>query len=255
MSIACAIEKFQGITLSQMDGVKLMNRTDWKFWFNKELLSEILEDVAQDYYVLVINQERNLPYATSYYDTSVDEMYVNHHRGKTNRYKIRRRNYVSTNTCFLEVKFKNNKGRTIKLRRESEFDKAQFDLNDEEFIKTNTPYECGQLRRVLNNGFCRIMLVSKQMNERCTIDTEICFENEHNCVTLGDLVIVEVKRDGCSQSKIIEALHKHRIRPSGFSKYCVGRSLIDSALKQNNFKKKHRQINRKINEPIRRLSV
>lgn len=255
ISINDIIRQFQGITLSQMDSVKLMNRTDRKYWFHRDHLAHILEDVMPDYYLLEIDGERNLPYSTTYYDTMHDEMYENHHRGKMNRYKIRRRNYISTNISFLEVKFKSNKGRTIKVRQPSNYLNPEFDTQDEAFLSKNTPYSCKDLRMALENGFRRLMLVSKNLNERCTIDSDICFRSGENKATLENLVIVEVKSDGRSYSKIIEVLNNRRIKPSGFSKYCIGRSLTDQRVRQNNFKQKHREINKRTNNPVIRVNV
>ncbi|MFR9503256.1 MAG: polyphosphate polymerase domain-containing protein [Rikenellaceae bacterium] len=242
MNIGEVIYNFEGISLSEMDAVKLMNRTDRKYWFSRELLADILEDVSQEYYILEVDGDRNLPYSTVYYDTDSDEMYNNHHRGKKNRYKVRRRNYVSTNTSFLEVKFKSNKGRTVKVRRPSSFQEVDFDAMDRAFIDRNCPYRCDDLRRVLENGFRRLMLVSKAMNERCTIDSELRFISDGGEARLDNLVIVEVKSDGRSHSAIIDALNRRRLRPSGFSKYCMGRSLTNMQLRHNNFKAKHREI-------------
>ncbi len=255
MCIDPILKSFQGITLAQMDSVKLMNRTDRKYWFNSELLANLLESVAQDYYILEVGGERNLPYSTTYYDTCQDDMYSNHHRGKRNRYKIRRRNYVSTNSSFLEIKFKSNKGRTVKVRRASSYGNVDFDAEDREFIAQRSPYQCSDLRKVLENGFNRLMLVSKAMNERCTIDSQLRFISAATQVNLEELVIVEVKTDGRSHSAIIDALNQMRLKPSGFSKYCMGRSLTDGELKQNNFKRKHRKIEKVLYNPINRLNV
>ncbi len=242
--------KFQPISLEQMDAVKLMNRTDRKYWFHRSMLAEILADVLDDYYLLEVKGERNMPYSTIYYDTQSNDMYSNHHRGKMNRYKIRRRNYVSSNTSFLEVKFKSNKGRTVKVRRKSEYDLDTFSQDDMKFIAERTPYSSLDLRRVLENGFNRLMLVGRGMNERCTIDSSLRFMGDGCQGELSDLVIVEVKTDGRSHSAIIDAMQRRRIKPSGFSKYCVGRSLIESDLQRNNFKRKHRMIEKIVNEPI-----
>ncbi|MFI3321981.1 MAG: polyphosphate polymerase domain-containing protein [Rikenellaceae bacterium] len=245
MNIDSTIQQFEPIYLSQMDEVKLMNRTDMKYWFHSEMLSELLEEVAADYYILEVEGERNMDYSTIYYDTSNNEMYGNHHRGKKNRYKIRRRNYVSSNSSFLEIKFKSNKGRTVKTRQKSDFQNCDFNDLDKSFIEENTPYLCCNLTKVLENEFKRLMLVSKRMNERCTIDSELRFISDGNEAWLDFLVIVEVKRDGYNYSRIVEALNRRRLKPSGFSKYCIGRSLIEKELKQNNFKAKHRTIRKK----------
>lgn len=245
-----AIAGFAPISLAQMDVVRLMNRTDRKFWFNIDLLPDLLDDIAKDYYILEIDGVRNLPYSTAYYDTEHDEMYRNHHRGKMNRYKIRRRNYVSTNISFLEVKFKSNKGRTIKVRQPSDYASAEFSPNDNHFIEENTPYTSIDLKKVLENNFKRLMLVSRSLNERCTIDSELRFVSAGNEVRLDNLVVVEVKTDGRSRSTIIDALNRRRLKPSGFSKYCIGRSLADGDLLCNNFKRKHRELEKRINNPI-----
>ncbi|MFI3248468.1 MAG: polyphosphate polymerase domain-containing protein [Rikenellaceae bacterium] len=255
LHIDSIIAKFDGITLSQMDSVKLMNRTDRKYWFHRDQLAEILELVSKDYYILEIANQRNLPYSTIYYDTPQNEMYENHHRGKMNRYKIRRRNYVSTNSSFLEVKFKNNKGRTIKVRQPSNYHNINFDPMDAEFIRETTPYKCEELERALENSFRRMMLVSKGMNERCTIDSDLSFMSGENSAELGELVVVEVKSEGRSHSAIIDALNSKRIKPAGFSKYCIGRSLTNDELKKNNFKQKHRAIKKEINNQINRTQL
>lgn len=247
------IDIFDGISLEQMDRVTLMNRTDRKFWFNISHLEELLNDIKDDYYILEINGERNLPYSTTYYDTNDDHMYLSHHRGKLNRFKIRRRNYISTDCSFLEVKFKNNRGRTIKERVSTSYSNPSFESNEGEFIATKSPYNCEDLHKVLVNGFRRLMLVSKQMNERCTIDQELAFESNGVGIKLDQLVIVEVKSEGRAKSKIIEAMSKRRLKPAGFSKYCMGRSITDSSLKKNAFKFKHRQIERHIKVSINQL--
>lgn len=235
---------FDPISLCEMDEVKLMNRTDRKYWFHRDRISEVLEMVWEDYYILEVEGERSLPYSTIYYDTMQDQMFSSHHRGKMNRYKIRRRCYIATQSSFLEVKFKSNKGRTIKTRHPSDYQNASFDIKDREFIEQNTPYSSDSLHQVLENRFRRLMLVSKMMNERCTIDVDLRFCSDCRESELRDIVIVEVKTDGRSRSAIIEAMNSRRIKPSGFSKYCVGRSLLHSDLKQNLFKQKLRQLDR-----------
>ncbi|MFR9650643.1 MAG: polyphosphate polymerase domain-containing protein [Rikenellaceae bacterium] len=241
-NISEIISGFQGVALSEMDRVKLMSRTDSKYWFGEESLVKLLDEMSQYYYILEVCNMRLLPYETTYFDTVDNEMYSNHHRGKMNRYKIRKRNYVTTQSGFLEVKFKNNKGRTIKSRQPSDYHTLEFNQQEREFLRNNTPYSGEELRVSLKCHFSRITLVSKQFNERCTIDMDIKFQTSNSERELGNLVIVEVKRDGRSQSHIIDALTRHRLTASGFSKYCIGRSINEEYLKHNNFKQKHREI-------------
>lgn len=252
MSVEKVIEQFEGISLSEMDSVKLMNRTDRKFWFNINHLEDLLRNIKDEYYALEIEGERNLPYLTTYYDTYDDQMYLTHHRGKLNRFKIRRRNYLITQSSFLEIKFKNNKGRTIKQRIPTIYENPSFNVNEEHFIAQKSPYETSKLHKVLINRFRRLMLVSKAMNERCTIDQELTFVSNGTQVSLEQLVVVEVKSEGRASSPIIRALNRKRLKASGFSKYCIGRSLTNVHLKSNRFRLKHRQIEKRIAQHINR---
>ena len=62
-------------------------------------------------------------------------MFHNHHNGKLNRYKIRFRDYINTKNSFLEVKFKTNKGETIKSRQEIMYKSREFNLGNNKFIE------------------------------------------------------------------------------------------------------------------------
>ena len=54
------IKLFEPISLEQMSGVKLMNRTDTKFVTTTERLQQLLQMARNDYYVQEIYGERNL---------------------------------------------------------------------------------------------------------------------------------------------------------------------------------------------------
>jgi hypothetical protein len=226
-----------------MSQVKLMNRSDHKFWFSYELLHDMLRCIKNDYYILSINNQVLLPYKTTYYDTLKNDMYVAHHNGKLNRYKIRRRSYIINDISFLEVKFKNNKGRTIKNRIQTNTSNHHFSKKEAEFIREYSPFTCEELTPSLQNKFNRITLVAKNFNERCTIDTNLLFELSESKVDLNNLVVLEIKSDGrLDNSPFENTLKDYRIRSSGFSKYCIGRTIIDPYVKKNAFKKKLRSI-------------
>lgn len=237
------LDSFKPIRLNEMSQVKLMNRTDRKFCFSYEQLPTILNSINKHYYILIINNLTLLPYTSTYYDTSENDMYVAHHNGKLNRYKIRRRSYIVDNTSFLEVKFKNNKGKTIKNRILTRTENHFFSKKEAEFIRSYSPFVCDELIPSLTNNFSRLTLVNKNFNERCTIDINLHFELQENKASLKNIVVVEIKSDGLStNSPLARALQKQRIKSSGFSKYCLGRTIIDPEIKKNAFKKKLRSI-------------
>ena len=102
------IKKFAPISLEQMSGVKLMNRTDTKFVTTTDRLRLLLQMARKDYYVQEIDGERNLEYDTTYFDTTAFDMYNQHQWNHTNRQKIRFRTYCISGLQFMEVKTKNN---------------------------------------------------------------------------------------------------------------------------------------------------
>jgi VTC domain len=243
---------FGTILLNEMDQVKLMNRTDRKYWFSMSHLQEILDYVKSDYFILNIDGEDQQPYTTTYFDTVQNEMYTNHHNGKLNRFKIRKRTYVQSGISFLEIKFKSNKGRTIKKRIPTT-NILGFSPDEQKFIYSITSYSVEDLSPTLINEFKRITLVNKNFNERCTIDIDLRFQYGNARVNLNDLVVVEIKSDASSSiSPLAFALREFRVRKSGFSKYCVGRSLTEKNIKRNAFKKKIRRIE-KINHSEEQL--
>ena len=234
------LDTFAPITLEQMSGVKLMNRTDTKFVTNTEKLRQLLLLAQQDYYVQEIDGECNLEYDTTYFDTTGFDMYNQHQWGHTNRQKIRFRTYCISGLQFMEVKTKNNHGRTKKKRIEV----GDMDLRDDEkrlFLGKHLRYGVDTLQPALNNHFSRITLVNKGKTERLTIDSTLSFHNlqSDKQMDMGRLVIIELKRDGQVFSPILEMLRQLRIQPHGFSKYCMGSALTGSDhLAVNRFKRK-----------------
>jgi hypothetical protein len=80
-------------------------------------------------------------------------------------------------------------------------------------------------------------MVNNQFTERVTVDLAPKFSNEDNEICLNNLVIIEIKQSRSSDpAKITRVLQSMKIRRQGFSKYCVGRSLLEDDLKKNNFK-------------------
>ena len=111
------LERMKPIPLEEMDSVKLMNRIDTKYVTDESGLDKLLEMAAdQGFMACLIAGKKITPYWSMYYDTDDLEMFRIHRAGHATRQKIRVRNYVSTGVTFLEIKRKNNKGRTKKKR-------------------------------------------------------------------------------------------------------------------------------------------
>ena len=82
------------ISLEEMDGVKLMNRTDSKFLTDQATLLGILADAgAQGYRALETEGSKIATYDTLYYDTPALQMFLDHHNRRLVRQKVRTRIY------------------------------------------------------------------------------------------------------------------------------------------------------------------
>jgi hypothetical protein len=237
------LRQFAPITLAEMSGVKLMNRTDTKFVTTLTQLERLLLMARDDYYAQEIDGERNMLYDTTYFDTMDFDMYQQHQRGFARRQKIRFRTYVSSNLQFMEVKTKNNHGRTKKKRIEV----TDMDLHDptkRDFLAQVLRFDVDSLQAHTHNLFHRITLVNKGKTERLTIDTQLQFSNllTGDFRDMGSLVIIELKRDGLVFSPVLDMLRQLRIHPHGFSKYCMGAALTNETLPQHRFKLKLREV-------------
>ena len=243
------LEAFVPISLEEMSGVKLMNRTDTKFVTTTDRLRMLLQIACQDYYVQETDGKRNLEYDTTYFDTTHFDMYNQHQWNHTNRQKIRFRTYCASGLQFMEVKTKNNHGRTKKKRMEvTDMNVREQEKSD--FLCKHLRYGVETLQPALNNHFSRITLVNKAKTERLTIDSALRFRNLQSGqqIDMGDLVIIELKRDGMVYSPILDKLRQLHIHPHGFSKYCMGSALTNPLLPVNQFKEKLHYIEKIINE-------
>jgi len=249
-SLESLLASFKPIGLEEMKSVRLMNRIDQKYMTSIEQLPQLFSLIVPDYYVQRINGEAVAGYRTLYFDTPGLEMYTQHHNKKLYRQKVRVRCYRSSLTTFFEIKNKDNKKKTKKVRLPIPvelFDSPFADSGVREFLYAGTPYREEELLEHVENNFHRITLVDNGFNERVTIDSGINFHNRltGNDCDISRLVILEVKHEvGAPPSPIERALRDMRIHPCRVSKYCIGTVLTNPSAKSNRFKSKMRLINK-----------
>ena len=237
------------VSLEEVNSVGLMNRVDTKYIFHKRSLPKLLLSMQDQYAVMEIKGERLMPYRSTYYDSGSFQMLRWHHNGKLNRYKIRKRKYVLTGETFLEIKFKNNKGKTEKSRTLSSGD----DKTDNEFISQRTPFSFLELQNVMSNKFDRLMLLNHNKKERITIDLNVGFNegNGGDYKHLNDLVILEIKTEKNSGTTDLKrALKASGIYPVSFSKFVTGMYMHHQNLKYNRLKVRILTINKILEKEI-----
>jgi hypothetical protein len=242
---------FNPIELSEMDNVGLMNRIDSKYVFSANRIPDLLLSLNGFYKILEINSKRSFSYITTYLDTS-DFLFFKHHvTGKLERNKVRYRQYEATGTSFLEVKRKTNKNRTLKWRIKNSLPENEtYDDKAVEFLKQYVTLHSVMLKPVTINRFSRVTLVGSGMNERVTLDFNLSFSDPAGkSVYMPHIAIAELKREsGSGNSQIANLLKDLSIRPTGFSKYCIGTSLLYDIPRKNTIKSKILLINKLENE-------
>ena len=243
-NLPAIISDFAPISLDEMDGVKLMSRTDTKFAFQANKLPSLLKRLTPFYRVLVIDGKSIHDYKSLYYDTDQRKFYIDHHNQRENRNKVRFREYVGSGLTFLEVKLKNNKKRTIKKR-------MKVDAIPKELSKEHIAY----IKKIIGKklevkakqwiNFSRLTFVHKTQKERLTMDINLSFENSKESGDLKEIVIAEVKQERMSRSSDFMKIAKEMsILPMRLSKYCISTMQLHPNIKQNRFKKKQLFINK-----------
>lgn len=243
------------ICLEEMDAIRLMNRVDTKYVTTETQLARILQMADDGYMRLVVDGADENGYDTLYYDTPDMEMYLRHQAGCLVRRKVRVRTYTGSGQTFLEVKKKDNHGRTRKKRMEipREYFSSIGDCEAASaYVKEKAGYSAEDLFPAVSTAFDRITLVNNGKTERLTIDRNLRFRNVRTGkeASLGDAVIIEIKQDGQSVSPMKDILFSLRIKPLRVSKYCIGTALTDPAVKKGRFREKLRRIEKLTNAKL-----
>lgn len=244
------IDEMPSHGLSDLNNAELMNRVDTKYIVPSKVLPRVFDELDGHYSALEINDVRCFRYESTYFDTDDHRLYHMHHNGHLNRHKVRMRRYVDSDIQFLEVKLKNNKKRTIKNR--IPLDHPEVDVSENvAFLQDMKVPQPDDLKPCLHNRYERIALASESRGERLTID--ICLRNSvagSNAPEeqLHDVAIAELKQARLNRSSPFYRLARELgIRPSGFSKYCMGMTLAlrhRRGWKYNRFKPVLRRVAR-----------
>ncbi|CAA9253138.1 MAG: hypothetical protein AVDCRST_MAG77-2203 [uncultured Chloroflexi bacterium] len=247
------LARYAPVALADLESVALLDRTDTKYLLTVAQLSAALEAVAGDYRVLEVGGARLHHYRTLYFDTPDLTLFRHHHAGKAVRHKVRSRAYVDTGLSFLEVKEKNNKGRTVKHRIPTDGLVSDLHSQGGSFVAAHAPVEPGALQPALWNDFHRITLVGTRHAERLTVDLGLSFQTDaRHTATLPGIAIAELKQNGVDRtSPFMRQMRAAHVQPAGMSKYCVGVSLLHEGVRHNAFKPTLRAVE-KLMEAARR---
>ena len=231
------LEQYEPISLAQMEAVALMSRMDTKFVMDLAQLSRVLGSLVNDYWMLEVDGVRLNRYHTLYFDSDHLDLYASHHVGRSERIKVRSRQYVDSGLSFFEVKRHTPKGKTIKSRIQTDAFLTRLTPEADQFVDNVAPHDVPHLSPALWNDFSRITLVSKSRPERVTLDLDLHFWAVDHGFSLQDVVIAEVKQESLDrESGLMAEVRTLGIHPTNFSKYCVGTAMLHPEVKHNRFK-------------------
>ncbi len=237
-AVAQLTNRFAPTSLAEMKQAALLKRTDTKFVMSIRQLYQALDKMSDRYRVLDIDGKRLHRYQTLYFDTEHFALYRRHHSGGLNRHKLRYRKYVDSGLCYLEVKFKTNKRRTTKSRMRAADFATSFDARESAFIHQHFPVDPQDTTPTMWNDFWRMTLVSKFRTERLTIDLCVNVHCHDHSLAWPGVVIAEVKQPKLSLgSDFVQVMKALGVQHRGFSKYCMGVSMLyPGRVPGNNFK-------------------
>ena len=232
------LRQFTPISLEESQRAALMDRGEAKYLLNINTLLAMLPELAAHYQVLEIDGEGLMGYLSTYYDTPEFAFYLDHHNGRLRRHKVRYRQYLQTQTTFLEVKVRSVSGATRKERVIVPEATPEVLNSKKEFLVK----ESGDTRRLEPKleVYCqRLTLVGIKTTERLTFDLNLayCLPDGTPGPQFSQAVIAELKyQPGTGRSIFATIAREYGLRHGAYSKYSVGCGLMYSAIKHNNFK-------------------
>jgi hypothetical protein len=223
------------LPLESLGGPTLLDRLDTKYLVSEAQLPALLGAAVGRYHVLTVRGAARQHYRTTYYDSATLACYRAHLAGRSLRFKVRERCYVSSGDRTLEVKVRDAGGRTRKHRTPSDGAAPVMPLDG---LPDALQQRLGAvpLLPVLRTAFDRIALVRPDGEERVTIDTALHLATADAAVDLPGVAIVEVKQARRGPSPFREALREARVQPRRVSKYCLGIALLRPDVPHHRFR-------------------
>lgn len=239
------LSRFDPISLAEMDRVTLLDRVDTKYVMSMHRLREALAGLPEHYRALTVDGVRVMRYRTLYFDTDALALYRSHHSSGRGRYKVRSREYADTGQAFLEVKWKAKRDRTVKERVPTNGLLTHWTPDTATSMGLELPAAAQALKPKVFVEFFRVTLVGRYHRERVTLDLGLRYSGWGRCAAIPGVAVAEVKQDGVDRgSPFVRQMREAGIRPCGFSKYCIGVSMLYQGVKHNRFKPTLRLISR-----------
>lgn len=231
------LNDFECMGLQDLDAQNFSDRRDTKSIFSSAIVPKLIHNLTALYKILEVDGIRIFHYESLYLDTPDLKFYNDHQRNRAKRHKIRFRRYVNQGSHYFEIKTKNGKGRSSKMRipTNSDFNLLTSALKD--IVRVHAGTDPDSLSPSLQVAVNRITLLHKDGSEKVTLDFNVQFSSGDKIKKLNDLVIAEVKQIKFNSNSDFFKIQKQLgIYPLSISKYCVGVASLNNTVKTNRFK-------------------
>ena len=222
------------VTLDELDEfARLQTRTDRKYLLTPEQFTGLLSLVGDSSRALDVDGRRSFGYESRYFDTPALDSYLGAAHRRPRRFKVRTRRYLDSGACFVEVKLRDARGRTLKHRHTHPAslagtltDGSRAFLSCFELVQPCLP----GLEPVLTTRYDRSTIVTG--GSRATIDIGLRCSTGARTAGPAHTVIVETKTPH-GPSDVDRALWAMHIRPLKVSKFAMGMATLHPDLPRN----------------------
>ncbi len=225
------------IALDELDRrAALHTRRDRKYLVREDVLTLVLAGLPERFAALEIDGRRAFRYETVYFDTPGLDAYLAAARGRPNRWKVRTRTYHQVRRCVLEVKLRDRRQRTVKVRCDHPIaSPLRLDDSDRSFLAgfAELTDVVDALVPSLTTDFIRSTLFDPATESRTTIDTGLrCRAIGGAEVAYDGVALVETKSLG-PPTALDRLLWSEHQRPVRMSKYATGLATLRPDLPAN----------------------
>lgn len=235
MSLATFTDTARPITLDELvSDASMLTRVDRKYLLTATSADRFVDALPSWISVLDIDTSRHFGYRSTYFDTPDHAAYTSAGRRRRRRFKVRVREYLDTDSAWLEIKTRGPRGTTVKQRIAHVGAPDQLGDDGRRFVAATfrdarvDGVDAHQLTPVLETSYRRMTLhvpgrEPGRQSTRATIDTALSWLDLVDDIRLDlpKLVFVETK-GGPAPSPADRILWQLGHRPQVVSKYAIG---------------------------------
>ena len=246
------LESLRPLSLAEInERATLVTRTCRKYLVPTETVTELFAGAEERFGALSIEGRRSLRYSSTYFDTPDLRTFRDHRQGRRLRFKTRVRTYLDTDTHMFEVKLKERRGITDKVRVPHDALPEQMSPRARTFLEDSLgsyglrPPDVLVPSAVID--YRRSTVVALTGEERITVDTALVGRRGRWCVGMRpDMALVEIKtRGGLTATERL--LHAHGFRKVTFSKYGAVIAALEPHMRGNRW---HRTALKCLESPL-----